>query len=280
MGNEGLDYGIFGAKDVASPSLFDGRTKFDNDFDFGMDDGGYDLPDSLDDSDDMFGANDFGSDSGNDYGDSSWDDFNSGNKESNSNENGDAGGANPKKIAIAAIIMGLVLILLVLMLLRITKNKDNVEVAQNNNVVQQQQMDTQSNNYEYSNQNNGYASQQQIQQQVQQQVQQVPEQNTYKTEQPTQNNGWVQINDKYLAFVNVVQSTFTVERVDVYAKQNGNETNVKAVAVGTITGLTGKYELDVPYQGLENLVSGTVLNVEYSYLTSGNTKVIGTIKFI
>lgn len=273
--DDNLDYGIFGSKGVASPSLFDGRDNFNEDFGFDMNDGGYDLPSDMGGFDgDNFGDED---NFGNSNDSQGWDDFDTSSDNTNRNDmNSDNESQNPKKIAIAAIIMGLVLIIIVMLAIRITGNIGNNTEIQNQ-AVQQQTNDEVTNQVSSAVMHNGY-EQQQVNNVPVQNIQ-VESNNTYQTEGST-NNGWVEISDKHLAFNNTEQSTFTVERVMVYAKQNGNETNVKAVAVGTITGLTGKYELEIPYQGLENLVIGTVLNIEYSYLTSGNTKVIGTVKFI
>ena len=179
------------------------------------------------------------------------------NNENNSEEPQDER-MSPMKVAVIAVIAGLVLIMIVFSMLRFTGGpKEEKQQTQQVQVEQVQQV-----------------------QQVQTEPVQQPVTNIVVKEKIVDKDGWVLINDRNLTFDKVIQSTFTLERVEVYARPNGSETNVKAVAVGTITGLTGKYELEIPYQGLEKLVTGTVLNVEYQYLTNGDAKVISAIKII
>lgn len=276
-----LKYGLFGSESVFSNSFGVGTEPEplnnepmlfgdDNEFDFGFDsvDTGsddYSLPDS-DNS-------------------SSWVD-------PDSNDNGsdkDNGSQSPVKIAIIAIVAGLILIIIVFILLRFTGNsKTEQPTQQQQQVVQQTQIpqqQTQIPQQQVITQQT--IPQQQVvhqhtipQQQVIQPVQQPTTNSIVQEQNFSSDSGWVEINDRLLSFNDTIQSTFTVERTKVYAKQNGTETNVKAVAVGKITGLTGEYELEVPYSGLDSLSVGTILTVEYQYLTSGNTKVITAIKFI
>lgn len=191
------------------------------------------------------------------------------NKEGSSNDV-DVGGKNFSQSSIAkiGIIIGFVIVAVVLLVVRVATSQKDVEQQ-----VYQQQYEQQP-IYEQPVQ----VAEQPVQQVVQQPVQVVGQ--PVQNQSNTFTDGWVEISDKYLTFENKVQSTFTVETVKRYAKTNGEETNVKATAVGSITGLTGKYELEVPYQGSEKLVSGMVLKVEYSYMITNAKRVVNNIKFI
>lgn len=242
--------------------------------------GGGNLDDYMDDMDNMddIGSafNNYGGSDDVDYDINIQDGYDLSNLEKNkegSSNDVDVGGKNFSQSAIAkiGIIIGFVIVAVILLIVRFASTPRGVEQQVEQQVYQQQ-----------------YEQQQPVQQQVQQQqpVQQVVQQPTQVVEQPVQvqtdisKSDWIEISDKYLTFENVVQSTFTVETVKRYAKTNGDETNVKAIAVGSITGLTGKYELEVPYQGSEKLVSGMVLKVEYSYMVTNTKRVVNNIKFI
>ena len=107
--------------------------------------------------------------------------------------------------------------------------------------------------------------QQPIQQPVQQQVQ--------------YNDGWTVIDaDKNVDLSSEVSGVFTVTAVKHMARSNGSETEVKTIVSGSISGLTGKYELELPYSLARFLTVGNTLKLKYKIGQINGNSIISDLK--
>ena len=104
-----------------------------------------------------------------------------------------------------------------------------------------------------------------VQQPIQQQVQ--------------YNDGWTTIDaDKNVDLSSEVSGVFTVTSVKHMARSNGNETEVKTIASGSISGLTGKYELELPYSLARFLTVGNTLKLKYKIGQINGNSIISDLK--
>ena len=104
-----------------------------------------------------------------------------------------------------------------------------------------------------------------VQQPIQQQVQ--------------YNDGWTTIDaDKNVDLRSEVSGVFTVTSVKHMARSNGNETEVKTIVSGSISGLTGKYELELPYSLARFLTVGNTLKLKYKIGQINGNSIISDLK--
>ena len=104
-----------------------------------------------------------------------------------------------------------------------------------------------------------------VQQPIQQQVQ--------------YNDGWITIDaDKNVDLSSEVSGVFTVTSVKHMARSNGNETEVKTIVSGSISGLTGKYELELPYSLARFLTVGNTLKLKYKIGQINGNSIISDLK--
>lgn len=104
-----------------------------------------------------------------------------------------------------------------------------------------------------------------VQQPIQQQVQ--------------YNDGWTAIDaDKNVDLSSEVSGVFTVTSVKHMARSNGNETEVKTIVSGSISGLTGKYELELPYSLARFLTVGDTLKLKYKIGQINGNSIISDLK--
>lgn len=104
-----------------------------------------------------------------------------------------------------------------------------------------------------------------VQQPIQQQVQ--------------YNDGWTTIDaDKNVDLSSEVSGVFTVTSVKHMARSNGNETEVKTIVSGSISGLTGKYELELPYSLARFLAVGNTLKLKYKIGQINGNSIISDLK--
>lgn len=104
-----------------------------------------------------------------------------------------------------------------------------------------------------------------VQQPIQQQVQ--------------YNDDWTTIDaDKNVDLSSEVSGVFTVTSVKHMARSNGNETEVKTIVSGSISGLTGKYELELPYSLARFLTVGNTLKLKYKIGQINGNSIISDLK--
>lgn len=107
---------------------------------------------------------------------------------------------------------------------------------------------------------------------------QIQQGNTYRNDNSlvsNSNSGWTEIDaDKGLKFSDKISSTFTTTKVKHYVKTTTvGEMEIKSVVTGSIAGLTGTYELELPYSNAVNLNSGDYFAIQYK-VSEVNGKVI------
>lgn len=261
-----------------------------------MDNNGFNEFDSFDSSGGFGG--DFGGDFGSEFGDSSsssnfngsdanngFDEFNSlGDMDgtssnsafdTDSNQFTDAtqGGRSLTNQSIIFIIVGIIGIILVIFIATRISNKSNKNEAQMNNIMQQEQTTINENTEVNGNVN----------------VDNIIKDNTTTVNKPSKvivkddNFTWTDItnsenvnfNDEY------VEMTFTVTSIQHKARtvDNNNNLVVKTKILGSISGLSGTYELDIPYNKGVKLVVGNSFTVHVQLGTFNDKTVVGEIKY-
>lgn len=107
---------------------------------------------------------------------------------------------------------------------------------------------------------------------VQQPVQQQVQHSEYS-------GGWTTIDaDKNVDLSSEVSGVFTVTSVKHMARSNGNETEVKTIVSGSISSLTGKYELELPYSLARFLTVGNTLKLKYKIGQINGNSIISDLK--
>lgn len=108
-----------------------------------------------------------------------------------------------------------------------------------------------------------------IQQPVQQPIQ-----------QPIQVDGdWTVIEaDKTINLDSEVTAVFTVTGIRHLAKQTGVETAVKSVATGSISGLSGTYDVELPYSLARFVTVGNTLKLKYKIGQINGQSVVSDLK--
>ena len=92
--------------------------------------------------------------------------------------------------------------------------------------------------------------------------------------------GWDEIELSELAFSNVRNGDFTVTSIKAYVKDSKTgEKTVKAVVTGGISGLSGTYELEIPYSKAEKLAVGDSFSVKYRIAKLNDYTIVGDISY-
>lgn len=92
--------------------------------------------------------------------------------------------------------------------------------------------------------------------------------------------GWDEIELSELAFSNVINGDFTVTSIKAYVKDSKTgEKTVKAVVTGGISGLSGTYELEIPYSKAEKLAVGDSFSVKYRIAKLNGYTIVGDISY-
>lgn len=92
--------------------------------------------------------------------------------------------------------------------------------------------------------------------------------------------GWDEIELSELAFSNVINGDFTVTSIKAYVKDSKTgEKTVKAVVTGGISGLSGTYELEIPYSKAERLAVGDSFSVKYRIAKLNDYTIVGDISY-
>jgi hypothetical protein len=246
--------------------------KFDDDL--GLDDFGFGTEDSSEADDDMFS---FGSDSSSE-GDSG---FSLGGDDSapltiNPDSLGNSGGDNDfdedgkKKRAFILGVVGVIIILGGLMIAgvitRISKGSGKRETASVKTAVETEastRVEKESRKEEEKQETKAESS----------------------TEAPVRrvsltDGGWDEIELSELAFSNVINGDFTVTSIKAYVKDSKTgEKTVKAVVTGGISGLSGTYELEIPYSKAEKLAVGDSFSVKYRIAKLNDYTIVGDISY-
>lgn len=92
--------------------------------------------------------------------------------------------------------------------------------------------------------------------------------------------GWDEIELSELAFSSVINGDFTVTSIKAYVKDSKTgEKTVKAVVTGGISGLSGTYELEIPYSKAEKLAVGDSFSVKYRIAKLNDYTIVGDISY-
>lgn len=92
--------------------------------------------------------------------------------------------------------------------------------------------------------------------------------------------GWDEIELSELAFSNIINGDFTVTSIKAYVKDSkAGEKTVKAVVTGGISGLSGTYELEIPYSKAEKLAVGDSFSVKYRIAKLNDYTIVGDISY-
>ncbi len=87
--------------------------------------------------------------------------------------------------------------------------------------------------------------------------------------------------DDKIEFDKEIEALFTVTSIQHVAKvvNNKNDKIIKSIVKGNISGITGNYEIDIPYDKAKLISDGTVFNVRYKYNMRNDVRIIGEIKY-
>lgn len=226
--------------------------------------------------DDGFGSSDFGTDSGFDSSDSSFGDTSGGFEDSFNDDMNlpdvPNGNGSTKKTAIIAVIVGLIGIVGVVIVANMIANANKNSIAQNNSESTTVQTT---------------ASTSRVAQPVDDIMSSDREENKPSTQHSDinkyKNDDWILINaNEVVDFdTDYKDMIFLVTDIQHYAKTvdtNGNLV-IKTTLTGGLSGLTGSYELDVPYSKGTQLVVGDEFAVRVQFGTYHGKKVIGEIVY-
>lgn len=169
-----------------------------------------------------------------------------------------------KKTAIVTICIGVVVIVAVILIASaLGKKDDKLDEVVNNS--------TNSNNYHTQQDNNTN------------EIMQSSNNNEYSTQVSTNNTNkeWTEITDKENIEFNKTYSNlvFTVTNIKHYAKLTDNTLVVKTELTGSISGMSGTYKLDVPYNKGVKLNIGNEFNVSVLIGSFNGKNVVGDIKY-
>lgn len=94
------------------------------------------------------------------------------------------------------------------------------------------------------------------------------------------NSEWITLSgDQTIDSIKEVESQFTVTSIEHLAKKSGNEMQIKTHLRGSLSGLTGVYDLDVPYEKGTKLKVGDVFTVTVEVGSYNDSTVVGVIRF-
>lgn len=215
-----------------------------DDFDFGMETG-----ETFDDN--FSESNDWSSDDNTGSTDSG---FDSSEFDSMTNSNEDIEDVDTakglKKNTIIVIIAGLIIIIAALMIWKKASASGQKSVyTQSADEVSQESNYQQSNNIAESNVSNSSSE-------------------------------WTTLSgDQTIDNIKEVESQFTVTSIEHLARKSGNEMQIKTHLRGSLSGLTGVYDLDVPYEKGTKLKVGDVFTVTVEVGSYNDSTVVGVIRF-
>lgn len=98
----------------------------------------------------------------------------------------------------------------------------------------------------------------------------------------TDSNQWIEVDlSEPIKFQATISSDFTVTSIKHYAKitNSNNDRCLRTIVTGSISGLTGTYELEVPTDKAQNLKIGSIFAVEYGMSDKGEYKIIGAVHY-
>lgn len=106
-------------------------------------------------------------------------------------------------------------------------------------------------------------------------------QNTGSVNSSSGKNGWTEIDpDKNIRFSDPISADFTPTNVRHYVKTTTTgEIEVKSIVTGSISGLTGTYELEIPYSQGCLLERGQYFNVTYRIGEMNGQQIISDIVY-
>lgn len=215
-----------------------------DDFDFGMETG-----ETFDD--DFSESNDWSSDDNTGSTDSG---FDSSEFDSMTNSNEDIEDVDTakelKKNTIIVIVAGIVIIIAALMIW-----KKASASGQKTNYVQSDNEVSQESNYQQST-------------------------NTAESSVSSSSSEWTTVSgDQAVDNIKEVESQFTVTSIEHLAKKSGNEMQIRTHLRGSLSGMTGVYDLDVPYEKGTKLKVGDVFTVTVEVGSYNDSTVVGVIRF-
>lgn len=188
---------------------------------------------------------------------------------------------NPKKVAIIAIIMGIILITICLALFSLSqhlKERNRDDTQQNiSNTVNSTVNDIEGNKENIGNEFNGSTNNSEGK------VSSSGVNDDSNINNDNDVNDWVQFEVAGdITFDNIIDGELTVTSIQHFAKVTNvqNDKMVKSVVKGNISGLVGTYEVEIPYYKAVKLQIGTLLKIQYKYASQNGVKVIGEIIFI
>lgn len=92
-------------------------------------------------------------------------------------------------------------------------------------------------------------------------------------------DGWSVIEpDKTVNLDPEVSGVFTVTNIKHMARSNGVETEVKSVASGSISGLSGTYDIELPYSLARFVTVGNTLKLKYKIGQINGNSIISDLK--
>lgn len=97
----------------------------------------------------------------------------------------------------------------------------------------------------------------------------------------TSGNGWTEVDpDTSLKFSEELSGTFTPTSVRHYVKTTtSGELEIKSVCTGSISGLTGTYELEIPYSQACLLQRGNYFSITYKMAEMNGQQIISDIVY-
>lgn len=91
-------------------------------------------------------------------------------------------------------------------------------------------------------------------------------------------SSWVALDEvDNLPFSSLVKSNLTVTYVQHYALSQGDTIQLKSIVKGSISGLTGTYEVTMPYRSGRKIKIGDTINVQYALGDKNGSKIIGEL---
>ncbi len=92
--------------------------------------------------------------------------------------------------------------------------------------------------------------------------------------------GWTEIQSSNLSKGNKLSGDFTVTDIKHYSKKSKlSELELKSVVKGSISGLSGTYEIDIPYTNGIGLKVGDVFSIEYRMDTVNDCNIVYDITY-
>lgn len=93
-------------------------------------------------------------------------------------------------------------------------------------------------------------------------------------------NEWKEFDGQEINASDSIESAFTVTEIRHYAKETKlNELELKTVLTGSIAGLTGTYEIEIPFSYGVKLNKGNVFSVKYSTAKINDCNIVTDISY-